>query len=87
MSTARVQMAVLKGLKKIFAKQCAVLMSMDGIAQKNAVIIVTTTKFVTPSLETVANAMMVIKMQNVMKNAMMALMENNANTNVENVLM
>lgn len=47
--------------------QCAVLMSMDGIAQKNAVIIVTTTKFVTPSLETVANAMMVIKMQNVMK--------------------
>lgn len=42
-------------------------MSMDGIAQKNAVLIVTTTKFVTPSLETVANVMMVIKMQNVMK--------------------
>lgn len=42
-------------------------MSMDGIAQKNAVIIVTTTKFVTPSLETVVNVMMVIKMQNVMK--------------------
>lgn len=45
----------------------AVLMSMDKIAKRNAVIIVTTTKFVTSSLETAADALMVIKMQNVMK--------------------
>lgn len=80
-------MAVTKDLKRMIAKQNAVLMSMDKIAKRNAVIIVTTTKFVTSSLETAADALMVIKMQNVMKNAMMAIMENNANTNVGNVLM
>lgn len=80
-------MVVLKDLKTIFANQNAVLMSMDEIARKDAVIIVTTTKCVTPSLETVANVLMVIKMQNVIQNAIMALMENNANTNVGNVLM
>lgn len=42
-------------------------MSMDEIARKDAVITVTTTIFVTPSLETVANVLMVIKMQNVIK--------------------
>lgn len=47
--------------------QNAVLMSMDEIARKDAVIIVTTTKCVTPSLETVANVLMVIKMQNVIQ--------------------
>lgn len=80
-------MVVMKDLKTIFANQNAVNMSMDEIARKDAVITVTTTIFVTPSLETVANVLTVIKMQNVIKNAMLVIMENNANTNVGNVLM
>lgn len=62
-------------------------MSLDETAKKDAVVIVITIKCVTRSSETVVNALMVIKMQNVKKNAVMVPTEKNANTSVENVLM
>lgn len=77
----------MKDLKEICAKKNAVLMSLDETAKKDAVVIVITIKCVTRSSETVVNALMVIKMQNVKKNAVMVPTEKNANTSVENVLM
>lgn len=62
-------------------------MNTDETVRTDVAFNVTTTKLVTLSSETVADALPVIKMQSVMKNAIMELMERIVHTNVGNVLM
>lgn len=87
MSTEHVQMDVVRDLQGIFVQQNAGHMNTEKTVRIDAVIIVTTTKRVILSLETVADARTVIKMQNVIKSAIMELMESNVHTYVGNVLM
>lgn len=83
----RAWMAVMKDSKESYAKQHVVLGNMDRAVSSDAVIIVTTTKFVTPSLEIAANARMVSRMRNVMNNVMVDIMERVVCFNVDTVWM
>lgn len=87
MSTVLVQMDAMRDLKEIFAKQIVVLLNTDEIVRADAAIIVTTTKFVILTSDAVADALTVIKMQNVIKNAIVEPMERTVRTHVGNALM
>lgn len=80
-------MDVVRDIKKIFAQQNAVHMNTDKTVLTDAALIVTTTKLVTHFLEIAAGVRTAIKMQNVIKNAMMEPMGRTVRTNVGNVLM